>query len=319
MKTRFYTFLLLTIGLFSCKTGIKETTPDNSHGKMEYKTTYSQSTNFTGIIKELQTNELIPFATIKLSDEKGVKRAAATDLNGYFSIKDLPLGNYRMFISAAGYESIENIFRVESHANYELNIKLSKSEIRLEKPVIYLYPTEKQKVHVKLKYAGTLTHTYPKYPENGWLVIAEPNGTLWDTNKLEYYALFWEGKPKKQIIPQDGFVVAGNETAAFLEEKLAYLGLTRREANEFIMYWLPRMEDNAFNFIHFSGKDYEDQAELEIHPKPETTIRIMMITQALDYKIKVPLQDLNTLKKTRNGFTVVEWGGSVINHFKEDS
>ena len=72
------------------------------------------------------------------------------------------------------------------------------------------------------------------------------------------------------------------------------------------------MENNPYNFIHFSGSEYENIAELSITPKPETLIRIMMLTQALNSKIEFPVQDLSLLKKTRKGYTVVEWGGSVI-------
>jgi hypothetical protein len=131
--------------------------------------------------------------------------------------------------------------------------------------------------------------------------------------------LFWEGTPYQSIVPNDGFVVTGKETAAFLEEKLAYLGLNRREANEFIMYWLPRMDDNTYNLIHFASKQYEEQAELIITPTPQSTIRIMMLTQPLNSKIDFPLQDLSLLKKIRRGFTVVEWGGSVINVINENN
>ena len=38
----------------------------------------------------------------------------------------------------------------------------------------------------------------------------------------------------------------------------------------------------------------------------------MMLTQPLPAKIDYPEQDLTPLKKTRKGFTVVEWGGSVV-------
>ncbi len=135
---------------------------------------------------------------------------------------------------------------------------------------------------------------------------------------MEYYALFWEGAPNQQIVPKDGFVVSGKETAAFLEEKLAYLGLNRREANEFIMYWLPGMEDNPFNLIHFAGEQYEEQAELIITPRPDSRIRVMMLTQPFNSKVNFPLQDLSSLKKIRRGFTVVEWGGAVIHSIKEN-
>jgi hypothetical protein len=116
-----------------------------------------------------------------------------------------------------------------------------------------------------------------------------------------------------------GFVVAGKETAGFLEEKLAFFGLNRREANEFILHWLPRMEDNASNLIHFSGKAYEEEAKLTITPTPESIIRVMMLTQPLKTKIELPLQDLSRLKKIRRGFTGVEWGGAEVDIVEQGS
>jgi len=44
-----------------------------------------------------------------------------------------------------------------------------------------------------------------------------------------------------------------------------------------------------------------------------------MLTQPLNSKIDFPLQDLSLLKKIRRGFTVVEWGGSVINVINENN
>ncbi|MFZ4786324.1 MAG: hypothetical protein ACOYLH_12670, partial [Flavobacteriales bacterium] len=181
-----------------------------------------------------------------------------------------------------------------------------------EKPVIYLYPQSTMHVDVALDYKGKLVHTYPHYSQDGWHVTASPEGKLWDENGQEYYALFWEGMSFSSLKAPDGFVVSGKETAAFLEEKLAYLGLSRREANEFIMYWLPRMESNPYNLIHFAGEDYNQLAPLRITPEPTTLIRVMMLTKPLQEKINMPLQDLAPLKKERVGFTVVEWGGQVF-------
>ena len=44
----------------------------------------------------------------------------------------------------------------------------------------------------------------------------------------------------------------GEDTAKFLEGALAELGLTEKEANTFIMYWLPQMENNPYNVISFA-------------------------------------------------------------------
>lgn len=303
--------MLLAVSLSGCKTISNNFEFNENQSKIDINSKRYPITIFEGNVMELNSKEAIPLVTVTLRGEDGINRGALTDSTGFFLIKDIPLGECRMDISSNGYQEIMFDFNIKEHAYYKCEIKLKQFEI--EKPVIYLYPTQKQTIEVQLNYNGALTHTYPKYPTDGWQVIAEPNGTLWDKNGMEYYALFWEGKPHKQIIPKDGFVIAGKETAAFLEEKLAYLGLNRKEANEFIMYWLPRMEENNYNFIHFSGKQYEEQAALIINPKPETIIRVMMLTQALEYKINIPLQDLNSLKNKRKGYTVVEWGGSLIN------
>ncbi len=180
------------------------------------------------------------------------------------------------------------------------------------KPVIYLYPTDTTDVVVNLNFEGELTHTYPKY-NNQWNVKACPDGTLFDASGQEYYALYWEGENNQPFTLNEGTVVKGENTVAFLEKSLSTLGLNRREANEFIMYWLPRMENNAYNLVHFSTDEYEAMAELDIQPQPETTIRVMMVFQPLQSPIEVPLQDLEVLRQERKGFTVVEWGGKELN------
>ncbi|MCP4439674.1 MAG: hypothetical protein GY810_12085 [Aureispira sp.] len=179
-----------------------------------------------------------------------------------------------------------------------------------EKPIIYLYPEQKTTINVQLNYRGTLTTTYPKYDlDKGWEVEAQPDGTLWDTKtEKEYYGLYWEGRAHWPFDLSTGFVVKGEETADFLDEKLAKLGLNRREANEFIVYWLPQLEQNEYNLIHFAQEAYQALAELNISPKPETLIRVFMVFEPLDNYINIPEQDLPTVE--RKGFTVVEWGGS---------
>jgi len=184
-------------------------------------------------------------------------------------------------------------------------------DIRLEKPVIYLYPTEKTEISIKLDFnQKQLKHTYPKYnPEKGWNVIAEPNGNLKNVeNGKDYYALFWEGESQKPTEIKQGFVVKGENTADFLEEKLAILGLNWRESNEFIMYWLPQMENNKYNLIHFSTEEYTNNYPITITPRPDNFIRVFMVFEPLETAIEIPIQELTPAK--RGGFTAVEWGGT---------
>ena len=177
------------------------------------------------------------------------------------------------------------------------------------KPVIYLYPETETDVSVKLNYDGQLTCTYPAY-ENGWSVTAAPDGTLTDKKGQTYNYLYWEGKTDVQYDFSSGFCVAGADTAAFLEDALEKLGLNRREANEFIVYWLPLMEENPWNLISFQTDAYTDHAELNISPAPDTLIRVFMAWKPLTQAAEIPAQNLTA--PARSGFTVIEWGGSQI-------
>ena len=178
-----------------------------------------------------------------------------------------------------------------------------------EKPVIYLYPTEETEVSVKLDLDGKLTCTYPAY-NDGWRVTASPDGTLTDENGREYYCLYWEGETHAQYDFSRGFCVKGEDTAAFLENVLAKIGLTEREANEFVIYWLPQMEQNPYNLISFQADAYTDSAELKITPAPDSLLRVFMAWKPLDTAVEVESQEFAGFE--RSGFTVVEWGGAKV-------
>ena len=178
------------------------------------------------------------------------------------------------------------------------------------KPVIYLYPEEETRVTVKLDYNGQLTCTYPAY-EKGWTVTASPDGTLTDEAGKQYNYLYWEGTDRIRYDFSQGFCVAGANTAAFLEEALAQLGLTRREANEFIVYWLPQMESNPYNLISFQGEAYTSHARLSIAPAPDTLLRVFMAWKPLESPVEVEPQLLTAPE--RSGFTAVECGGARVN------
>ncbi len=177
------------------------------------------------------------------------------------------------------------------------------------KPVIYLYPEEQTNVSVQVNFpfGGELTCTYPDYGD-GWNVTAMPDSTLYDANGDEYYCLYWEGKGAADFDMSKGFCVAGADTAKFLREKLMYIGLTAREANEFIIYWLPKMQDNPYNVITLHTDDYARSVPLTVSPAPDTQIRVFMTYYSSDTPVDIPEQKLPHYE--RNGFTLVEWGGS---------
>jgi hypothetical protein len=183
-----------------------------------------------------------------------------------------------------------------------------------DKPIIYLYASRITDVKVKLEYNGKLTSTYPSYDKtiSGWQVIARPDGNLVNiADGKEYSYLFWEGIGNTNYSKFDnGFVVKGSQTKDFLQSSLAKMGLTPREYNEMIVYWLPKMENNNYNLIRFAGKEYTDNAKLTVTPTPDSTLRVFMVFKSLDKYQQLPKQQLQSFE--RKGFTVVEWGGTEV-------
>ena len=177
------------------------------------------------------------------------------------------------------------------------------------KPIIYLYPEKETEVSVRLDYDGELTVTWPVY-EDGWNVTARPDGTLLDAEGNAYSYLFWEGVTDAEYDFSKGFCVAGEDTADFLRKTLAEIGLTPEEYNEFIVYWLPQMQDNTYNLISFQQERYTQNAKLDITPEPDSMLRVFMAWKPLERPQEIEPQEFTPFR--REGFTVVEWGGTKV-------
>lgn len=171
------------------------------------------------------------------------------DGSGFFIAipTNMPVGTEIEYRECYSSSQINNLKKYDTH--------YKPSDISVDKPIIYLYPTEDTEVSVKL---------------------------LKDEDIVE-----------------------------FLEEKLAILGLTEREAEEFIVYWLPKLESNKYNYIRFATLDeINKNMPLEVNPNPDTIIRVLMTFKGLENPINVQEQHLETPDRT--GSVVVEWGGTEI-------
>ena len=262
---------------------------------------YDETSNFEGWIAEIYSDKFL------LHDIYGYTTLVEGKLGKQWKLADYVEVELRNAMVSDGWETV---FKGEL---LSINAADAPSLGRQEdamyptlKPVLYLYPEEETAVNVELALKGQLTCTYPAY-KDGWSVTARPDGTLTDAKGQSYNYLYWEGEVHGNMDFSKGFCVAGKDTASFLEWALEELGLTRREANEFIVYWLPQMEDNAYNLIYFQGKSYTDTTELKISPQPDSLIRIYMTWKASEQWVDLPAQELTAPERT--GFVAVEWGG----------
>ena len=175
------------------------------------------------------------------------------------------------------------------------------------KPVLYLYPEEETNIKVSFAHPEYLTTTYPKYT-NSWNVTVKPNGNMKDQDGKYYYALYWDEKRYNEVDFTEGFYVEAKDAISFLEEKLSIIGLSDKERNEFIMYWLPIMENNKKNLVYFElTKERELGNKLIIEPKPDSLLRVSIHIKKVNKKVNITEQKLETFN--RSGFTAVEWGG----------
>jgi hypothetical protein len=184
----------------------------------------------------------------------------------------------------------------------------------IAKPVIYLYPEEEERVTVKLDLKGEYEFSYPKYASDigGWDVYASPDGNITDPRDGRTYSyIFWEGLSlRKPYDMSTGWVVEDVDTVEFLRDKLATFGFTEKEYNEFIVYWAPILQKNKFNLIHFATSEYEEIAPLDVNPKPDSILRVLMAYKPVAYKMEVTPQEIKPV--TREGFVLVEWGGTLV-------
>ncbi len=199
---------------------------------------------------------------------------------------------------------------VDDEIRFPDDINKRSFPISVDKPILYLYPEKEMDLQVSLKDSDLIV-SYPKY-DNGWDIKAYPNGNIYDKKtKKNYYSLYWEANIKKTVSNETGFVVSKDDSVKFLEEKLSYLGLNEREANEFIIYWLPILEKNNYNLIHFlTEEEVNEIVPLEISTVPDTMIRVyIQITPLNEYK---EVKEQKLVPKERKGFTSVDWGGILI-------
>ena len=253
--------------------------------------------------------------------EKGLDIARRDTAAFGFTITAEQLKKYKFIEFGSAWGGKYRIMKIRNIGTDSIDVMLNDlnyediGEVHVYKPAIYLYPEQETAVSVKHTFKGTVLNTFPEYKE-GWNVIASPDGKLKNAaDGRSYNYLFWDGSIRFDAAHYrytDGFYISRKEIIPFLQERLAQIGLNETEINDFIVYWLPALNKNETNFIHFwVNDDIDHSSKLDLSPKPETVIRVFMEYKAYDgHSAKLPEQQLP--ETPRKGFVLVEWGGGAI-------
>ena len=246
--------------------------------------------------------------------------SVSTDSAGFFQLF-FPITDTSIFCYKIGLNEIKLQGPFKSQHLIEVNFYLQDPKIPVvcTKPVIYVYNAPNE-FGLSLIPHGGFSFTYPKY-ENGWQLKTNTEGTLTDLSTGKNYPyLFWEGPGKDLDFIStknnlEGYLIKTDTCISFFENILAQYGLNEREATDFITWWGPQLVKKDYALIQFLSNDLysEKIAEISLTKKPDALLRLYMYVMPLDspetnYTIVQPKIDSFNL----SGFTIVEWGGSVI-------
>ena len=184
------------------------------------------------------------------------------------------------------------------------------SHAEMAKPVIYLYPEKEERIRVEVDPKGGIIVSEPEYNQ-GWEVIARPCGRLTEVKTGNVYQyLFWESTGDFYKQPEKGFVVRKEDVSEFLIGSLSRYNFNQNEISDFLEFWLPFMEKYPYYFITFlETEEMDNLAPLNVSPKPDTVIRVLMDFSPLEEPIEVEGFEINS--PDREGFTLIEWGGML--------
>ena len=127
-------FALLFAATLSLPTYANSDNPDSPQVVVDYsKSTRSTDANIFGHIISGTNGEHIPYATIAIKDST---IGCAADGTGHYSIKNLPIGEHTIIVSAIGYQTMEINHIAERNKSIELNVTLEESSLIVDEVVV---------------------------------------------------------------------------------------------------------------------------------------------------------------------------------------
>lgn len=245
-----------------------------------------------------------------------------SDQEGNFSIR-LKNTDQRVYFYLKGWNELvieDYEFKGGHHIKMDVYLVQERADNQMikRKPIIYLYTDEPLAATVKIDPKGEFTFTYPTYQDQWQVEIDAQNQMTVDGKSYPY--LFWEAKSPSlnYTFTQnaiDGILIESDKAVDFLEASLNDLGFNQTEKTDFITYWGPILQQDKFAFIQFLIDDnYQSQvAELQVEPKPDNVRRVFILCSSLaNDEIGVEVNPQSFSSFNREGFTIVEWGGSTI-------
>ena len=98
--------------------------------------------NINGHVIDAKTQEHLPYVSVTL---KGTMVGIVTDATGHYFLKDLPIGEFTLTASYAGYKTAKKKVKIEAHKTLEVNFELEEEILSLNEVVVSATRNETRK------------------------------------------------------------------------------------------------------------------------------------------------------------------------------
>lgn len=173
------------------------------------------------------------------------------------------------------------------------------------KPNIYIYPNEQILLTVKLDFpiGGKIVTSIPEYG-TGWNISVDTNGLIDNT----YSYLFYESIQPDIWQNNSGWIIKIDHLESFFRKNMADYGFKGREIDDFIDYWIPRLDDYTFYSIYpQTDRLIDNVIRLNFSKEPDNLLRLFYVIEGHNQLIGIIVEPtIDDFK--RDGYFVAEWG-----------
>lgn len=231
---------------------------------------------------------------------------AEPELDGDSFQAEVPVGTYGVEVyTGADYGGCAEV-EVPDTTTCAADIEIELEEtIYVDKPNVYLYPEVRTPVRVGIPDWRHITESDPRYPVDGWRVMANPDGRL-DTPAGKRDFLFYEMSfDPDRFQYEEGWCVAGRHAQASIEDAMADMGFLDNEIADFVDAWDASFPEAKFMTVY---PQFDGLTRLNVEPVPENLLRAWFVVTDGCAKVRAPeLPDVE-----RVGYHASEWGVSFL-------
>ncbi len=186
----------------------------------------------------------------------------------------------------------------------DIDIEIEET-IYVDKPNVYLYPEESTAVRVALPSWKRVTESDPRYPIDGWRVLAHPDGRLETPagpRDYLFYELTWE---TDRFQYEEGWCVPGRHAQASIEDAMADMGFLQNEIVDFSDAWDATFPAAAWMTVY---PQVDGLSPLVVEPAPDELLRAWFVVADGCQPVRAP----ELPRAERVGYHASEWGISFL-------